>query len=614
MATLSNNNHFRRLLLNTSTDLPAILQELDFLDEPPIALRTTIDKTSSNPSSTSSTSSTSLSATLEPIKRLSDSLFRKGFLSGTFSDFTLTVLGMSYALHRIVLLHNSYFACILQGPWSEEGKHTIHIHIDDPNVTVQAVTIVLGRIYGKTDVPLSSSNARSVLAAALFFADLDLCRIAVDFILTDISSITVLDYLLFADAFCYGDHSTVILEMCLTLLCRDGYARRELRPVFARMPIHWFHRIVSSDSFWVPGEEERWAFIVEIITLRRIGPPFIKGGEEEDRYKKTAWADQAVTESTHPARRERFIKQNSTAAAAEQGDDLTTTTTTTTGTTTSKSHNAHRRNTSDDASTDDDGLAAVLHHSVAYEHIPFPALLRIRAAAEKQQKDDDLFSTSQDETDDSDSTHSTNTSDSFITPFCDMLERAAWTQMKLQNMILSCARETTHLGIDEPIVVPRTDTRHIDGYCLSTVLADAKILPHDGSSFPPMRFGVEFHDLHEVATRDKVYSNKFFYAGSMWQVYLQNLPRQNPPILGVYLRRVAVPSLPSSSTPYADPRQTTVTWFQLFCYFGDNCFFLESKPDNFELEQSWGWKINKLYNSAFAGGKSLKCCVVLGHV
>ncbi|KAJ3167730.1 hypothetical protein HDU88_002177 [Geranomyces variabilis] len=575
------------------TSLPGLLEEFanlehEYLNEP-VSTRTRQSVLPAIPSLSKTAGSRSappcISTTLEPLKRLGDSLFHKGFLSGAFSDFTLKVLGVDYALHRVVLLHNSYFNCMLEGPWKEQGKQVVEITIDDPNVTPEGVTIVLGRIYGRTEVPLTAANARSVLSAALFFGDVGLCQLAVDFIAQDVSASTVLDYLLFADEFCYGEHSVAILEECLVYLCREGYGSRRLRKVFTAMPVHWLQRIVSSDCFWVSTEEDRWNFISEIVDLRR-------GTDRTDVYglSKKAWAFPAVE---HVPALERISKDRALSKAAESESC-------------SPKSEAHETKVEDQSN--DDGLADVLHVSVAYEHIPFRSLLRIRSITEKRQQGDDA--------------EAAGITSIEADAFCDMLERAAWTQMKLQNMITSAARETTHLGIDEPIV-PRADTRHIDGYCLSHVVAEGRLLVHDGSTFPAMRFGVEFQDLHEVATREKVYSEKFFYAGSMWQIYLQTLPRQDPPILGVYLRRMPVSAaakvtgdhrrLPPS-TPYVDPRETTVTWFQLYCFFGDDCVLLESKPDVFQMEQSWGWKLSKLYESAFAGGKSLRCCAVLGHV
>ncbi|KAI8823066.1 uncharacterized protein EV422DRAFT_494491 [Fimicolochytrium jonesii] len=519
---------------------------------------------------TAKNASADVSKTLAPLKRIGHSLFTKGFIGGSFSDFTLEILGMTYNLHRIVLLHNEYFAAMLEGPWQEQGKQAVKIQVEDPNMTVEGVTITLGRIYGRTEVKLNGGNARSVLAAGLFFCDRELCDVAVDFILSDISPATVLEYLLFADRFCYGEHSEAITEECLLYLCREGFSRRSLRPVFEEMPIDWLERILSSDCFWIPSEQDRWSFIVDIINRRqrqRHMPP---------KNSHLPLGDTpALGMSESP---EICVKQVAMASAAEM-------------TNVEQSYDSQKN---EEEFPDGGTYGELLCNSVAYEHIPFSILLQIRSLFEQ---------------------HDTQCIDRHL--IGDTLERAAWTQMKLQNLVVSASPETTQLGIKEPIV-PESDTRHIDGWRLATLLNEPHVIEHDGSTFPPMRFSVEFHDLVQIASGEKVYSERFFYAGSMWQVYLQNVPRDEPAKLGVYLQRMAVnpEQLQNGgmSAPYVDRRQTTVTWFQLYCYFGSEFYVLESKPDLFQDTQSWGWKINKLHKSAFNGGRTLRCCVVLGHV
>ncbi|TPX67102.1 hypothetical protein SpCBS45565_g04015 [Spizellomyces sp. 'palustris'] len=531
------------------------------------------------PKTSPTTAIPTLSQTLEPLKKLSESLFRKGFLSGLFSDFTVQVLGMTYNLHRIVLLNNPYFAGMLDGgPWKEQESRQVQIAIDDPNVTVEGVTTVLGRMYGSTELHLNSTSAPSVLAAALFFGDKELCDMTVNFIVADLSPDTVLDYLLFSDGYCYGTHSEAIVEACLTYLCREGYARKELRPVFERMPGRWLERMVTSDCFWVPSEEQRWNFIVKIIEER--GRTELEKRDDEAIELAKRFEQLVSLEGTI----ETCTKEDAVACAAESEVDTWT--------------KIKDQPSDDEISADDDSDSIydnMLARGIGYIHIPFDSLLRIHNYTELHD----------------------------IIDLPDLLERAAWTQKELQHMITSATEDTTEFNIDEP-VVPRSDTRHIDGLRLTEVMDEDNLYLHQGMRFCPMRFGVEFSDLRRIASGEKVASSSVFYAGSMWQIYVQTVTVDETPKLGIYLQRMPVPipkfstyptyaQLPAT-TPYIDPRKTTLTWFQLYCFFGDKCYVLESKPDKFQLTQSWGWRINKLYRDAFDAGRSLRCCVVLGHV
>ncbi|RKP02628.1 hypothetical protein CXG81DRAFT_24681 [Caulochytrium protostelioides] len=65
---------------------------------------------------------------------------------------------------------------------------------------------------------------------------------------------------------------------------------------------------------------------------------------------------------------------------------------------------------------------------------------------------------------------------------------------------------------------------------------------------------------------------------------------------------------PQPALPYSDPREATLTWFTLYCYFGTKLFRLASKPDTFRHSQSWGWRSAKLWNFVAClenGGTSL---------
>ncbi|KAI9100597.1 hypothetical protein DFS34DRAFT_578633, partial [Phlyctochytrium arcticum] len=540
----------------------------------------------------------------EPLKRLSEALYRKGFLLSRFSDISVRILGMTYRLHRIVLLTSPYFASMLDGgPWKEAGCSELEITIEDPNVTVEGVTAVLSRMYGRTEVTLTTRTAPSVLGAGLFFGDKELCESVVEFITGDVSASTVLDYILLADRFCYGVHSETIAEACLTYLCREGYAHRDLVPVFETMPVALFERIVTSDCFWVPGEEQRWEFVED------SGDSESEGEKEESDQEVTVAVKQSelplvdgglMLEPTPP------IRSPSEVSVQDDLDHYHAPPSPTPSTYSSSSHSS-----TSSAVSPTHLFHRILTNGIAYMHLPFHTLRALHS-------------------------YSTTASQNHLPP--NLFHEAIWFQKDLQDLITSSTDESTQLDIDEPEVVPRNDTRHIDGRRLTQVLDAQFLYAHRKLRYAPMRFGVEFTDLQRVASGEKVTSRQYFYAGSMWQIYVQTLVVDDTPKLGIYLQRMPIPTPKSRAgaasattadlfplmpepytqlppaTPYIDPRKTTVTWFQLYCYFGSSCYVLESKPDKFQLTQSWGWRINKLYRDAFEGGRRLKCCVVLGHV
>jgi hypothetical protein len=65
---------------------------------------------------------------------------------------------------------------------------------------------------------------------------------------------------------------------------------------------------------------------------------------------------------------------------------------------------------------------------------------------------------------------------------------------------------------------------------------------------------------------------------STWQVYLQFI-QDNQPKIGVYLQRTHAG---------LDARPATMTWFQMYCFTHKSCYMLSSRPDTFQVMQSWG--------------------------
>lgn len=84
------------------------------------------------------------------------------------------------------------------------------------------------------------------------------------------------------------------------------------------------------------------------------------------------------------------------------------------------------------------------------------------------------------------------------------------------------------------LFIPQEDTDKIDNLNFSKVWNDPPFA-HYGLKFPPSRFGVDFEDLSRVHSGVRIYSDKFFYAGSQWSIYIQKVVADGSAKLGVYL-------------------------------------------------------------------------------
>ncbi|KAI0793287.1 hypothetical protein C8Q75DRAFT_713058 [Abortiporus biennis] len=69
------------------------------------------------------------------------------------------------------------------------------------------------------------------------------------------------------------------------------------------------------------------------------------------------------------------------------------------------------------------------------------------------------------------------------------------------------------------------------------------------SPYPPIRFGVEYWDVDSLKEKSRLHSHTVWYAGSLWNVYVQ-VVRKKGVQLGVYLhRQSSVDPIPPSSAP-----------------------------------------------------------------
>lgn len=76
------------------------------------------------------------------------------------------------------------------------------------------------------------------------------------------------------------------------------------------------------------------------------------------------------------------------------------------------------------------------------------------------------------------------------------------------------------------------------------------------SPYPPLRFGVEFWDVDSLKEKSRLHSHTVWYAGSLWNVYIQIVRKKNVQ-LGVYLhRQSSVDPIPPASAPLIFPMRS----------------------------------------------------------
>ncbi|KAJ9154506.1 hypothetical protein P3X46_027830 [Hevea brasiliensis] len=197
---------------------------------------------------------------------LCDHIQMEGFNSGSFSDIVVHAMGSTYHLHRLILSRSSYFRNMLHGPWKEASSPIVNLHVDDKNVSAEAIAMALAYLYGHHP-KLNDNNAFRVLAAASFLDLQDLCAICTDFIISELWTSNFLAYQVFAESQDYGIHGERVRNACWGYLCQSG--AMELKEVLPKLSSQTLHALLTSDELWVPSEEKR--FELALYTLLAKG-------------------------------------------------------------------------------------------------------------------------------------------------------------------------------------------------------------------------------------------------------------------------------------------------------------------------------------------------------
>ncbi|KAI8616043.1 hypothetical protein BC830DRAFT_1119672 [Chytriomyces sp. MP71] len=562
---------------------------------------------------------------LEPFVGKMLASFRRLYLNQQHSDIEVAAFGHTFKLHRLILSTNSYFDSIINGPWSEQGKDRLELKFDDPNINLESLKIIFARMYGIHETTQFKTNVLSLLAAGCYFDDQALCASCIELIEDDLTPTTIMRYITFAEKSCYGIHSSAITDACLITVCKNA-SKSEFRDCLLELPEHWLAPIFASDCLYVNNERERYALIKSVMEERiaRVGrrerkksvsprhlvkPDF----EVRNQLAKVSPDDPVFLDKNSQQMHLRETSASSSATLVEESNGKLSEVL-------EEAAADYFHETASSTELIQSLRRSILSKSVVYANLPFQELQQIRF------QDSDVPG--------------------------HVLHKALWQQMDLRALVLNAGYDTVDLGISYEVrkedfsddetslasthaehkasFMPTEDTETMDG---SKSLVDLIKIPNKWNSLscPPFRFGYEFNREQlqslDVNTGLKVFSTQNFYAGSMWQIYIQKLDGSDGNALGVYMQRM-VPEpadgfKDADISHYTDKRIQVRVWFQIICYFANSCCVLESKPDLFKATQSWGWRSTKMYKDTFGetdrtrssidASQMFKCVVIIGQ-
>ena len=189
-------------------------------------------------------------------------------LNGRHSDITIHAFGATYALHKLLLDRAPFFSSALSEPWFESSAKEINLHPEDidSNITQAAFELALKRLYGCNITSEEDKEAIGLFAIGCWLEMPDLIESSVTSILRQMSPAKLASLIRLVTSNYYGKSGERILSSAKAMLCREGW----------EMPIRYWdgiageiiREIIGGDGFFVPGEWERWVLAKRVLDRR----------------------------------------------------------------------------------------------------------------------------------------------------------------------------------------------------------------------------------------------------------------------------------------------------------------------------------------------------------
>ena len=218
---------------------------------------------------------------------LPNHLYNRGLLSGKHSDISVKAFNTQYALHRLLLDRAPFFSSALSEPWFESSSKEVVLHPEDvdSNITQAAFELALKRLYGCDSRTEEDKEAVGLFATGCWLEMADLIDSSVISILRQMTTGRLAGLIRLVTSNYYGKPGDRILDSAKAMLCREGW-EMPLR--------YWdgisgdiCREIIGGDGFFVPGEWERWVLAKRVLD-RKLKLKAIEAGlfDANGKYKR----------------------------------------------------------------------------------------------------------------------------------------------------------------------------------------------------------------------------------------------------------------------------------------------------------------------------------------
>ncbi|KAJ9640436.1 hypothetical protein H2199_005975 [Coniosporium tulheliwenetii] len=208
---------------------------------------------------------------------LPDHLYTRGLLAGRHSDITVIAFGHKYRLHRLLLDRAPFFTTALSEPWLESQAKEVTLHPEeiDPTITQNAFELAIKRLYGCDIAAEEDAEAIGLFATGCWLEMQDLIDSSIDAILRQMSPQTLSPLVKLVTTNYYGRAGERILASAKAMLCRDGW-EMPLK-YWDDIPGDTIREIVGGDGFFIDSEWDRWVLAKRLLD-RRLRQKAVEAG------------------------------------------------------------------------------------------------------------------------------------------------------------------------------------------------------------------------------------------------------------------------------------------------------------------------------------------------
>lgn len=508
---------------------------------------------------------------------LPNHLYTRGLLQGRHSDITVVAFGEKYALHRLILDQAPFFCNALSEPWLESTAKEITLHPEetDVNITQNAFELAIKRLYGYELSGEVDEEAIGLFATGSWLEIQDIIEMSVDSMIRQMQPSNLAQLIGLFTSNDYGRPGQRILTSAKSML----YARGSEMPLKFWDGIHGdvIREVVGGDSFYVYTEWDRWVLAKRLLDRRLRHHAYEVGIVEKGtkQLPKPPDLPTLMTIRSDPEALPELLPANHSELDLQQKWLALYT------------------------DPDIERILVLLDEGIHYMHFEFEQLdfikksrdvfgipvvpekvlsdalwkqLKLRqmivTSTEKQQELGLSQSEQERATGIATATSSKDpapegeeVSDTTVENANTNIELRSWDEDGKPRKFWLPASDTmtfygdgtgqpdttsrgSHTGSGRGSMLIEVDesqwTRDLpspQNFALPSESPVGQAKPARYTEFPPFRFSAELPNPRYLQEKNKIYSRTVFYAGSLWNIYIQKLQSTKSAQLGIYLHR-----------------------------------------------------------------------------